>query len=208
MARPKEFDAETALLRAMELFWRQGFAATSLSQLVAVMGISRQSLYDTYGDKNRLFLAALDRYCSDLAAHLLGPLLQPGAGLAALHQASVALINFLLAYPERRACLMVNSAMEMAPHDAAVAARARAHWQGMEQAFAAALRTAHARGEIASPEAPENLARFLVGMANGLIVAAKSGADRAALSDIARLGAGILQPDPAVILTHEERLSP
>ncbi len=208
MARPKEFDAEAALLRAMELFWRQGFAATSLSQLVAVMGISRQSLYDTYGDKNRLFLAALDRYCSDLAAHLLGPLLQPGAGLAALHQASVALIDFLLAYPERRACLMVNSAMEMAPHDAAVAARARAHWQGMEQAFAAALRIARERGEIASPEAPENLARFLVGMANGLIVAAKSGADRAALSDIARLGAGILQPDPAVILTHEERLSP
>lgn len=208
MARPKEFDAEAALLRAMELFWRQGFAATSLSQLVAVMGISRQSLYDTYGDKNRLFLAALDRYCSDLAAHLLGPLLQPGAGLAALHQASVALIDFLLAYPERRACLMVNSAMEMAPHDAAVAARARAHWQGMEQAFAAALRNARERGEISSPETAENLARFLVGMANGLIVAAKSGADRAALSDIARLGAGILQPDPAVILTHEERLSP
>ncbi len=208
MARPKEFDADAALLRAMELFWRQGFAATSLSQLVAVMGISRQSLYDTYGDKNRLFLAALDRYCADLAAHLLGPLLQPGAGLAALHQASVALIDFLLAYPERRACLMVNSAMEMAPHDAAVAARARAHWQSMEQAFAAALRIARERGEISSPEAPENLARFLVGMANGLIVAAKSGADRAALSDIARLGAGILQPDPAVILTHEERLSP
>lgn len=208
MARPKEFDAETALLRAMDLFWRQGFAATSLSQLVTCMGISRQSLYDTYGDKNRLFLAALDRYCADLAAHLLGPLLKPGAGLAALHQASVALIDFLLAYPERRACLMVNSAMEMAPHDAAVAARAQAHWQGMEQAFAAALRNARARGEISSPEAPENLARFLVGMANGLIVAAKSGADRAALSDIARLGAGILQPDPAVILTLEERLSP
>ena len=199
MARPREFDADTALLRAMELFWRQGFAATSMSQLVQVMGINRQSLYDTYGDKNRLFLAALDRYCADLAAHLLAPLLQPGAALAALHQAAQTLIDFLLAFPERRACLMVNSAMEMGPHDAAVAARARAHWQGMEQAFAAALRNARARGEIRSPEPAENLARYLVGLANGLIVAAKSGADRAMLEDIARIGAGILLPDPALL---------
>ncbi len=194
MARPKAFDSDAALLRAMDLFWRQGFNATSLSQLVDAMGISRQSLYDTYGDKNRLFLTALDRYCGILAEQLFGPLLVPGAGLAELHAAAEGLIDFLLTYPERRACLMVNSAMEMGPHDAAVAAKAQAHWSAMEAAFRSAVATAQARGEIRSAEPAVKLARYMVALANGLIVAAKSGADREALNDMARLGTAVLQP--------------
>src|SRR3546814_8173290 len=86
----------------MELFWQQGYAATSMEQLVAAMGISRQSLYDTYGDKHALFLAALDSYCAMLEAALLAPLKKPGAGLAELHETAMGLVDFILRYPRDR----------------------------------------------------------------------------------------------------------
>ena len=62
MARRKEFDRDEALHKAMEVFWSRGYEATSVGDLVEHMGINRQSLYDTFGDKHSLYLAALDRY--------------------------------------------------------------------------------------------------------------------------------------------------
>src|ERR1051326_3516607 len=62
MARHKEFDREEALQKAMEVFWERGYEATSIQDLVEQMGINRQSLYDTFGDKHALYLAALDHY--------------------------------------------------------------------------------------------------------------------------------------------------
>src|SRR3546814_21123720 len=109
MARPKGFDTAAALERAMELFWQQGYAATSMEQLVAAMGISRQSLYDTYGDKHALFLAALDSYCAMLEAALLAPLKKPGAGLAELHAPAMGLVDLILRSPRPRASLRAHS---------------------------------------------------------------------------------------------------
>ena len=80
MARPKAFDEDQALMQAMELFWQHGYAATSLTQLTGCMGISRQSLDDTYSDKRGLFLKALDRYCGLIGGRLLGALTQESPG--------------------------------------------------------------------------------------------------------------------------------
>ncbi|WP_370154540.1 TetR/AcrR family transcriptional regulator [Ferrovibrio sp.] len=194
MARPKAFDTSAALLQAMELFWEQGYAATSVDQLVAAMGISRQSLYDTYGDKHALFLAALDAYCAMLEDAMLAPLKQPGAGLQALHDTAVGVVDFLIRYPKRRACLMANTTLELAPHDAAVAAKVRRHLANMEAAFRLVLDHARARGEIAAGADPDALARYLVGMIHGVMVLAKSGADRDTLLGIVATAAGMLQP--------------
>ena len=81
MARPKAFDVERALDRAVEVFWTRGYEATSLCDLLEHMEIGRQSLYDTFGDKHGLFLAALERYRRAMSQSLLGALerpLQPG----------------------------------------------------------------------------------------------------------------------------------
>lgn len=196
MARPKGFDTDAALVRAMELFWEQGYAATSMEQLVQTMGISRQSLYDTFGDKHRLFLAAMDSYCAMLDAAMLKPLRAPDAGLQALHETGLAIIDFLLQYPKRRACLMANTTLELAPHDAEIAAKVQAHMGNMESAFRHALGNAQARGEIAASADADALAKYLVGMAHGLMVMAKSGADRATLTGIMATAVAPLQPAP------------
>lgn len=196
MARPKAFDIEAALVRAMELFWEQGYAATSMEQLVKCMGISRQSLYDTFGDKHRLFLAALDSYCAMLEASLLAPLTAAEAGLQALHDTGMAIIDFLLQFPKRRACLMANTTLELAPHDALVAAKVRAHTARMEAAFAHALNNAKARGEIAATSDTAALATFLVSTALGLMVMAKSGASRETLTTILSTAVAPLLPAP------------
>src|SRR4051794_5154642 len=99
MARPKAFDEDAALVQAMELFWQHGYAGASLAELTACMGISRQSLYDTYGDKHGLFLKALDRYCALIGSRMLAPLTGTAPGLAAIEATIVALIDFLVAFP-------------------------------------------------------------------------------------------------------------
>ncbi|MEK9970735.1 MAG: TetR/AcrR family transcriptional regulator, partial [Ferrovibrio sp.] len=174
----------------------QGYAATSMEQLVTTMGISRQSLYDTFGDKHTLFLAAMDAYCAMLEAAMLAPLRKAEAGLQALHDAGMGIIDFLVQFPKRRACLMANSTLELAPHDDTVAAKVRAHLQNMESAFRHALGNAHARGEIAARSDLDALAKYLVGMAHGLMVMAKSGADRATLTTILTTAVAPLMPAP------------
>jgi TetR/AcrR family transcriptional repressor of nem operon len=196
MARPKAFDTDAALVRAMELFWEQGYAATSMEQLVNTMGISRQSLYDTFGDKHRLFLAAMDSYCTMLDDAMLRGLRAPDAGLQALHDAGMGIIDFLVRYPKRRACLMANTTLELAPHDAEIAVKVRAHMKNMESAFRHALGNAKARGEIAASSDADALAKYLVGMAHGLMVMAKSGADRETLTGIMATAVAPLQPAP------------
>ncbi|QDO97052.1 TetR/AcrR family transcriptional regulator [Ferrovibrio terrae] len=196
MARPKAFDTDAALVRAMELFWEQGYAATSMEQLVVAMGISRQSLYDTFGDKHRLFLAAMDSYCAMLDDAMLRPLRAPDAGLQALHEAGLAIIDFLVRYPKRRACLMANTTLELAPHDAEIAVKVRAHMDNMAAAFRHALINARTRGEIAASSNADALAKYLVGMAHGLMVMAKSGADRDALTSILTTAVAPLMPAP------------
>src|SRR5260370_17271664 len=84
MARPKEFDLERALHRAISVFAQKGFAATSTDELMRVMEVGRQSMYDTFGDKRALFLKALEVYVSDNVRAINVELRAPGSPLAAI----------------------------------------------------------------------------------------------------------------------------
>lgn len=184
MARTKEFDEQTALAGAMDVFWRHGYEGTSLPMLLKTMRIGRQSLYDTFGGKRDLFLAAIDRYCAMLAERLLGVLAPADASLGAIRQCLADVVAFHASFPDRRACFMANTAMEVATHDKTVAKKVAAFMGAMEGAFAHALANAAAKGEIRSKNT-RALARHLVAVVNGIAVAAKSGASRAALDDVA-----------------------
>ena len=173
MSRPKEFDQTSALDRAMELFWDQGYEATSLADLERHLGIGRQSIYDTYGNKLGLYRKALDRYSRVPVTHLLGRLEAGGA------HAIRSFFDRLIAHqscPRPPACFMVNSAVELAPLDHGVRLRVNDHFRRLEASFLAALSTASTDEDISGlgTTDPRAAARMLACATLGLLVAAKA----------------------------------
>ncbi|MET9082055.1 helix-turn-helix domain-containing protein [Streptomyces sp. NPDC004237] len=186
MARTKEFDPDAALLSALELFWRRGYEATSMADLVEHLGIGRASLYATFGSKHDLYLKALDRYQQDRLPPLLRALSQPGPVLPAVR----ALVR---RYADEsatdglrlRGCMVTNAAAELAPHDPAAARSVEHDWDRVETALHAALVRAQAQAELPADRAPLALARTLLVLLQGLRVVGKASTDPARVRDAA-----------------------
>ncbi len=170
MARTKEFDPDVTLRAAMDLFWRNGYEATSMQDLVDHLGIGRGSIYATYGSKHELYLLALDRYAEESGDSVLELLSGPGPVLPAVR----GLVRGCLddALTERKGCLVTNTAVECAG-DRAIARRVESNWDGLETGIASALVRARKQGELAADKDPRALARFLVTLVQGLKVMAR-----------------------------------
>ena len=169
----------------MHLFWRKGYGATSMRDLLDGMGIGRGSFYDTFGDKRALFLAALDRFEEERTAWMDEAL--GASGLDGLEEVFRRTVEGLVAFKPRRGCLLANSAVELAPHDPEVAARISRYVRRTEEAFEGALVRAREAGEIPADGDAKALARFLVNNLHGLRVLARAGSDRRTLEDAARV---------------------
>jgi TetR/AcrR family transcriptional regulator, transcriptional repressor for nem operon len=170
MARTKEFDPDVVLRAAMDLFWRKGYEATSMQDLVDHLGIGRGSIYATFGSKHELYLRALDRYTAESDGQVLAGLAEPGPALPAVR---AFLEGFLTqALTDRRGCLVTNTAVEC-PDDGPSVKRVEASWEYLESAIAAALTRARDQGELSADKDPRALARFLVTFAQGLKVMSK-----------------------------------
>ena len=176
--RPRSFDTQAAVERAMNVFWSRGYHATALPDLLRATKLSRGSLYAAFGDKHSLFLLALDRYIADALTRMdieLSPDRDPIDGLRA----------YLAGYVDRtsgangrRGCLLVATAMELAGHDADVDRRIRRFFKSMESRVAEALSRARAAGTLAHGVEPSNAAHILVCFVEGLRVVGKAGATR------------------------------
>ncbi|MFN8652205.1 MAG: TetR/AcrR family transcriptional regulator [Gemmatimonadales bacterium] len=193
MARPKEFDEEQALAAALEVFWEKGYEAASVHDLTERMGIQKASLYNTFGDKHSLFLRALASYSAETLDWYRGQLERPGPVRATL----LALLDELTEgcddeEEDARGCLCVNSAIELAPHDPAIASLLQQHNQSQEDLFRRALMRAQQAGEIAATLDPLGTARYLLNVIAGLGVAHKAGASRERLQDIVRISLSVL----------------
>lgn len=183
--RPRGFDTEAAVERAMDAFWSNGYHGTALPDLLRATKLSRGSLYAAFGGKHALFLRALDRYIADALARIgveLGPRHAPVEGLRI----------FLTGYVDRtcgangrRGCLLVATAMELAGHDPEVETRIRGFFKAMEVRLAAAFARAKAAGELARGVEPASAARIMVCFVEGLRVTGKTGPARAASQAIA-----------------------
>jgi TetR/AcrR family transcriptional repressor of nem operon len=185
--RPREFEREEVLDRAMRLFWTRGYQATSIQHLVERMGIQRGSLYGAFGNKRALFLAAMDRYDRVMTAGLLATLDEPGSGLGAIRRFFRLKVAAAQERGRPRGCLVTNSATELASRDRATAGRIGATLERIEAAFHRAVVRAQASGEIDRARDARALARFLTSSAQGLSVMAKASPDRAALEDVVRI---------------------
>ena len=185
MPRTKEFGTEEALDAAVQLFWRKGYAATSLRDLLDGMGIGRGSFYDTFGDKHALFLASLDRF-RELRTSWIDEVLE-NSGLGGIEEVFRRTVDGLVGFEPRRGCLLANTAVELGPHDAQVAEKVSDYVRHTEAVFERALIRAQEAGEIPADRDPRAIACFLVNTLHGLRVLARAGTDRAVLEDAVRV---------------------
>ena len=126
MSRPKAFNPDEALEKAMQVFWHKGYEATSMEDLLSAMDINRGSLYATFGDKRELFLKAMDLYCTGGGVgSRLSILSQTGPALPLIRQFIGAMLEFGLSDPLRRGCMMTNTLVELAPHEKDIALKGR-----------------------------------------------------------------------------------
>ncbi len=192
MARTKEFDREEALDRAMQVFWDKGYEATSLSELLEAMGIARQSLYDTFGDKHALFLEALERYETQRLDRMRSCLEVAPSVIRAFREVFEGIVDESEA-AKRRGCMGVSAVVELAPNDPELAKRSAARQRSLEAIFFRALEQAREKGELAASKDTRALARFLVGALQGLRVSATADPKSTALRDIARISLQALE---------------
>lgn len=184
MGRKREFDTEAVLDRAIEAFWAHGYEATSVQDLVDEMGINRGSLYDTFGDKHTLFLAAIDRYYDTVLSCTLRFLEAPIPAREAIEMAIRNNGACAGTDAQRRGCLITNSAVELAPHCAETAARVASYYRRTEDAFERAIARARAEGGVRSALSDRDLAEFITCCLQGLVVISKAGAEPERLNRI------------------------
>jgi len=182
VARPKEFDPDLAVEQAMHVFWRKGYEATSVSDLTDALGIGRASLYGTFGSKDAIYAAALERYRLLEGARALSCLSADGTARDKVRALFERLASGGLADPENRGCLVLNAAMER-PHDPATSAQVRGALGAIELALAGVLAEGQERGELDGAKDPRELARFLTTALQGVRLMAKATRDPRVLDD-------------------------
>jgi AcrR family transcriptional regulator len=189
MARPKEFDRERALHRAISAFSQKGFAATSTDELMRAMELSRQSMYDTFGDKRALFLKALEVYVSENVRAINDELQAPGSPLAAIRSA-------LVHFSERKdlsstdGCMGINAICEFGMRDEDVTRITRRAANAQRRTLMDTLTRAQMEGELDAQTGIEGLADFFESALAGIRIAAKAGKSRPALRRIAEVASG------------------
>lgn len=187
MARTKQFDEQAVVDKAIAVFTARGYHGTSAQDLVDALGLSRSSLYDTFGDKHGLFLRALAQYDRQ-SARAFTDLLARSADLpATLRLFFDQLIQASATHGTQGGCMMVNAATDVDALSAAAGQLVRAGTLSIEEALVAAIGRAQQAGTMSTRHEARALARSLHATIAGLRVMAKAGASPEALEDVARL---------------------
>ncbi|MEU9132576.1 TetR/AcrR family transcriptional regulator [Kitasatospora sp. NPDC048540] len=210
MGRPRTFDEEAILDRAMLLFWRKGYEATTMNDLVDELGLGRGSIYAAFGDKHRLFLLALGRYLGRQEELLASSFDDRSPALPQLRR----LFDRLLqtdSFCSGSGCFSVNSIAELLPNDQAVAELARRSLRKAEETFATQLDRARLGGELSPPVTPAEAAHLLVTLVQGLQIMRKADPDPARTAACLDATFALLTPGPRpdeVVITPEPASEP
>ncbi|KAB2920280.1 MAG: TetR/AcrR family transcriptional regulator [Hyphomicrobiaceae bacterium] len=204
MARPRSFDEDKALDAAIACFWSRGLEATSVRDLAERMGIQGPSLYNAFGDKRALFARALERYATRTMRERI-------ARFERLNDPKVAICTFIqdaiersVCDPHRRGCLLVNSALEVAPHDKQLRTRIAAYLDEIAAFFRRNIAAAQAAGMTPETLDQADTARLLLGVLLGIRVLARANPDRALLEGVAGPALALLD-GPAGTRTSKNR---
>ena len=186
MARSKEFDPERALSKAMNLFWRLGYENTSLEMLMREMGVAKQSLYDTFGDKRSLYMKALAHYRDQTNGEMQRMLSE----IPSIKDGFAKLLYGMAAETREqheRGCLLLSANLQRDPRDAVIRDFLQDNQGRVEAIFIRALRRAQKQGELPGREDAAALARFFVVTIQGMRAMARLKSDRKALEQVARV---------------------
>ena len=173
MARPREFDEAIVLAAAMNHFWAHGYEATSVRDLQGATGLTGSSLYNAFGDKRALYRRARDQYVERSIADI---------------------VERSLADRERKGCMLVNAALDVAPHDPEFKAAVGAVLDRIEAFFAERIVAGQADGTIERARNAEDLARHLLGVLMGVRVLARVRPERATLDGVVAPALDALRP--------------
>jgi TetR/AcrR family transcriptional repressor of nem operon len=196
MGRPREFDEAAVLDAAMDCFWRDGYEATSVRDLAAQMGITATSLYNAFGDKRSLFGEVLRRYAERSTRERIDRLEAALPPKQAVRAFLGEIVERSLDGGDRRGCLLVNSALEIAPHDPELGAEVVARLGEIEAFFYRGVTAAQADGSVPLDRDPADLARLLLGIVLGVRVLARAKPQRELLEGVVRPALALLDwPD-------------
>ena len=187
MARPREFNEDEAVARALDVFWEKGFEAASLGDLTSAMGISKSSFYETFGSKHDLLISTMQRYKDTTLAMVVRILESDLPAREAITQVFDYAVRTVFDDDDRRGCFLGNCIVEAGDKDAAVAKEVTEGFADFTDAFAKAVKRGQVVGDISDRHEPMALARFLANNINGMRIVAKAGADRRHMEDIVRV---------------------
>lgn len=187
MGRPVEFDQDRVLEAAMQLFWRKGYEATSLDDLLRAMKLSKSSLYQSFGSKHALFEQCIGRYRSKLLADMQDSLSQARSGREFIERIFFSVANETKDETTRRGCLVMNTASEFAQRDPAIARLVSVSTRAFSNIFRYAVAQGQREGVIPAGKDPKRLADYLVSSMTGLRTMVKAGASARSVKETARI---------------------
>lgn len=193
MARPKIFNEEEVIDKAVKVFWAKGYEATSMQDLVNAMGIQRGSLYSTFGSKQQLFLKSLNRYSVTVVKSLLEILHSKPSAIESIELFFAQLVEHLLTVGELRSCLVTNSAIERGLNDNETKQLVLQLLKALEKGFHNALIRAKDNTEISTEIDLKQLASYLTSNMQGLLVMGKVCSERSVLEGINKVTLSVLK---------------
>jgi TetR/AcrR family transcriptional repressor of nem operon len=193
MARNKAFDEIEVLDKAVELFWTKGYNTTSANDLVEALGLSRSSIYDTYGDKRSLFIKALKRYKHEFADGVIKMFQETEDVKETIATVFQFIIDQDCQTLNPKGCFMVNTATELSGTDPEIAAIIESNVVEFEKSIENALKLGQRKGQISSKQDAKALARYFINTFFGLRVSIKANNNPIILKDIVTVSLSVLE---------------
>jgi TetR/AcrR family transcriptional repressor of nem operon len=192
MGRLKEFDEDKAIDGAVDCFWARGYEATSVRDLADHMGIGGASLYNAYGGKRALFVKALERYANRSSRERIARLEATGRPREAIEAFLAEIIDRSLKDRARKGCLLVNSALDVAPHDAEIGRVVAGYLEEIRSFFQRNIEAGRRAGQVPRGIDAAGVSAHLLGVLLGIRVLARTRPDRALLDSVVRPALALL----------------
>ena len=192
MARLKAFDEERAIDQAVDCFWSRGYEATSVRDLGEAMQIGAASLYNAFGDKRSLFVKCLERYANRSSRERMARIEEKHAPREAIRAFLTEIIERSLKDPQCKGCLLVNSALDVAPHDAAIGKAVAGYLDEIRDFFRRNIEAARRTGTVPKTLDADAVSAHLLGVLLGIRALARVKPQRKLLESVARPALALL----------------